>query len=276
MNLVETMEMKTAGSQGFSIFEPAKGKTEAQKMADFARVTGGEPIADAGDDEQILETAGAIEQQEEVDTDLDAAQSSLAANGWSADELSTLPREAVLKMASKMRPAQVPEPVQEQAPVIDADIDLEGLERSLEGEIGKKATRLLMDGLAKPLAAKASASAASSAQVRIEAAVQQNIRLYPELARESVRRAAVEAAVRTPRKGETDAQALRRALVDLYGDRKAEMRAQTSQQMSAPGRPASRPAKPTRDQANIAALAQLEKTGSRTAALEVKRKLGFG
>jgi hypothetical protein len=297
MNLVDQMEGRTGGGQGFSIFDAARAtahKTEEQKIRDFNRAVNGEAVGESQDDAAMLAAAGADEPEIEetegapeggvlgqgmdsdgADQDLDIARTALAADGWSLSEIQSLPRAAVMKMAERVQRERSPQTPSNQPETVAATgIDLEGLERELESEVGKKATKTLMERLVRPLVSQTNAVASQNAQQRVEAVVSQNLKLYPELKGEVARRAVVDAAVRGARQGESDAVAFRRALVALYGDRKAEARQQTQYQMTQPGRPSARPSKPTRDQANIAALHTWEKTGSRDAALNTKKRLG--
>lgn len=287
MNAYDALESRAnASGGGMSLFTGAQ-KSEDQKMRDFGRALGGMAVEqDDGAGEEAAEAQDVVEVAEAEAGDAAAPSSlneqdraALAADGWSDAEIAEMPREMAIRAASRAQErARRDRPSAEgsgQQGAQASGLDLDSLEAELKEDLGAKTTKILMDRLVRPMAQSHQGVAASAAQARVEQAVQANIRLYPELARAGVRQAAVEAAVRMQRAGESDAQTLRRALVDLYGDRKAEARAQTGQQMSPPGRSAAKPQKPTRDQANIAALKAFEKNGDRAGAVRVRKQLGY-
>lgn len=156
----------------------------------------------------------------------------------------------------------------------DPSIDLENLERTLGANVGKKAAKDLIDGFARPLAARLNGVAAREAEARVERLVVKFGGVYPELKRKGAVNAVVSAALASAREGDNDETAFRRGLNEVYGDRKRDMREQTRNQMSAPGgRTTDRREKLSRDDINIAALAEHERTGDVNAALALKRKL---
>lgn len=241
--------LESRAGQGRSIFENAH-LSSTQRQANFARAIGadggeGVDVADA-DDSALLE-------QDEPETE-DAADTG----------------------AHKEHPTTSEQDDDASGPdgMAFPSVDPENVERLLGLDIGKKAAKTLTDSVVRPLAQQLNGVAAQTQKVRVERLVSKFGRVYPELKRAEAVNAVVQSAIAQAKKGDTDEVAFTRALTGIYGDRKREMREQTGMQMSAPRRTTTdKPVKYTREQADLAALDHLQKTGDRAGAIALKQKL---
>ncbi len=251
-------QMETRGGKGRSLFENAN-LTEQQRMANFANALGegdgsGTDVADVNEQETI-DLGQDLGDQNEQGADDDAGE----------QQEQPTPRQGA-EQAS--RDDGVPTP----------SIDLENLERTLAADVGKKAAKTIVDSIARPLAAQVGGVAAQAAQVSVERLVTKFGSVYPELKRQAATTAVVQTAIALQQKGDTDEVAFKRALTAVYGDRKREMRDQTTHQMSAPQRgTGDAPVKATRAQADIAALHHLQRhPGDVRGAQALKQRLMNG
>lgn len=235
MNRISDLLDGNIGKGGFSMMEAGRGRTEEQKKAEFAKVTGAAPAAVVVDEPEFGAEVEAAPEPEPV--------------------------------------VEVPEPVRVVEPVIVRDFAAEKAELVAEG-LTEKAADLLIERYAKPAEQARQQSAQEiqrSMQAREQAQVDRFIKVYPELKNAAARRAVL--ATVTVRQGESDTAAYRRALVGVYGNRAQEMRNEVEYQMSAPARGAETPTKVTKDQANIAAIKEFQRTGSHAAAAALKQRL---
>lgn len=239
--------LESRAGQGRSIFENANLSTQ-QRLSNFARATGqgggkSVDVADADD---------------------------------STDELETENEDAADEGAQQEHPTTSDK--DEDASGTDGmafpSVDPENVERLLAGDVGKKAAKTITDSVVRPLAQQLNGVTAQTNKVRVERLVSKFGRVYPELKRAEAVNAVVQSAIAQAKKGDTDEAAFTRALTGIYGDRKREMREQTGMQMSAPRRTTTdKPVTYTREQADLAALDHLQKTGDRAGALALKKKL---
>lgn len=242
------MESRGNSQRGRSIFENAS-LTPKQRQENFSRALGeGDPEGvDVKDENEEPDEVEETEEQEH--TGQEAGEETSDENEESSD-------------ASRTQGMASP------------SVDLENVERLLGQDIGKKAAKTITDNVVRPLAQQVGETARQTAQVRIERVKSKFERMYPELKRKAALDAVVQSSISQAKPGESDEVAFKRGLTSIYGDRKREARDQTSQQMSSPsGRSADRPAKYTREQADMAAITHYQKTGDLAGSRALKDRL---
>lgn len=229
------VSMLDGRGEGRSIFDGAPATRENFDRA----LTGSKPVA-VGADEQFDD---APVQTEDQATEADQEQPNSAE---ADDDVSTM----------------------QQAPA--AAFDLESVRAELEADIGKKATKTLMDKVIRPLTEQVSGVATQTAHVRVDRLVQKFGGVFPELKRPAALQAAIAVAqTRQQKTGESDEKAMGWSLAQIYGDRKAEMRAQVAGQITSPTRMTTDGRKPvTNLDASRAAFMEYERLGGGQAGLQ--------
>lgn len=243
------MEHRANTSRGRSIFENAN-LTQQERQRNFARALGvegndqGVEVKDENEEQEVEETEEEEQEGQEADQEENPTESEETSNASGAEGMAF------------------------------PSVDPENVERQLAGTIGKKAAKDITDTIVRPLAQQADRVAQQTAQVRIERVKEKFVKMYPELKRKEALNAVVQSAIRTAKPGESDEAAFRRGLINVYGDRRAEMRSQVANQMSSPsGRSQDRSQKYTREEADLAALTHYQKTGDLAGARALKDRL---
>lgn len=238
MNIVSMLD---ARGEGRSIFEGAPATKE-----NFERATNGDAPVTGGDEvsNEVLET----------ETPAKPAKTQAPKTNEQPDDGDSVSDDYV--STTQQAPASA--------------IDLESIRAELEADIGKKATKTLMDKVIRPLTEQASGVAAQTAQVRVDRLVQKFGGVYSEIKRPAALQAAVSLAqARQQQTGESDEKAFGWSLNQIYGDRKAEMRAQVAGQITSPTRMTTDGRKPvTNLDASRAAFMEYERLGGGQAGLQ--------
>lgn len=232
--------------------KPLIAKSESDQQAAYERRMGGAAPVETGDEQESLEVEG----DEQQDAGGDDAAPQLNEFGMTAEQMEALPEAARARLLGNEGKSKTDEDdgAQHGQPPDYADI-----EASLTEEFGKKSAKKLIETIVKPLMA----TQAASNQERISAVRERFSGAYPEIKKPEVLRAAVGLAAQLRKPGDDDATAFRRAVVTLYGDRRAQTRAQLNGQLSSPVKPGDKPKPITKDQAREAYFDTYQRTGSR-------------
>lgn len=246
------MPNELTNEQVFQIFGP-----DPDAPAEAAPETPKEPNTEAApkQDDNPAEAEAEVTEEpkgETVDNDLERAWAALERDGWSKADLKRMSVDRIKELGAKRaknhedvdsaykdlkslkeaaKKAEKPEPVLDRA--AEPSVDLSEALKAFEAEFGPE-SRKAFEGTLKPLIERLEAlqkaettrqaQSAQSERTRLQAAFSE---VYPELAKPAVWDAVIVVAQQKVEEGAATADdALKAALVEVYGDRKAQPKAE--------------------------------------------------
>lgn len=228
--------IESGGMGGYQL----KARTEDERKAAFMEVD----AVTVGDAEDTQAAADPVEDEGAAEVQTESV------NQWGLTEtqMNALPESAKAALRGNQASEQRTEPARP----------------ALDPKVVEKLKETLGDEAASMIALLEQSSAATQAVIEMkrQQMIGKHVKVYSELQKPSVVRTVASLAAEIQRPGESDDSAFGRALVEVYGDRRAETKRQVDGQMS-PVRRTEKTTKPmTADAANIAAFDAYLKTGS--------------
>jgi hypothetical protein len=238
-NALEALQDQAARNPGVSIFAGPKGLSEEQQLERFAALVG-EPSP--------------VAKQE--DAPVVAAQTEQPVTPVVVEQVAT--------------PEVVTPEVVEPARMAVPAVDLEALSRELmESGVDEETAKKLAAGTIGRLAQASAVAAAETERSRRDRLVSKYGAVYPELKRPG----ALDMLVN----GASDDAAVHARITMMFGDRKAQMRNETAQQMTAPNRQVAKDKPKTKDEIEYAVFAEYFNSGGNMAkAQALKQDLTSG
>lgn len=242
---------------------PLRKRSDDDQRAAFERHASGTSAESEGEDE-----GDEIEAQGSLDADDGESEApELNEFGMTAEQMEALPPAARARLTGETKQPETAG--RDEARDGSDDTDLADIEADLVEEFGKKSAKKLMDRIVRPMRETQRASING----RVERVQEQFSRAYPEIKNPDALNAAVSIAARQRKPGDTDAVAFRRALVTLWGDRKAQARSQLEGQLSSPVKAGDKRPPISKDEATEAYFNTVTRTGSRGKAQRAFREL---